>query len=1144
DGAHHVASGAHKVASGAGSAAAGALHQVDGVWKRTVQVLTTRKAKVDEVAPIAKTSYVYYDDEVYDSVLVEKSTGVTYVTQLLFDASVKKYYVYIRWGEKDYKLDGPHETIESAKDAFQLTYKEKFGLEWATRETTVSEKWTYEVKTYETYEEIEYIEEVVEETEVETILKKEKEIVVEDVVVKTETTTTVTEEEVTVEEVTKEVVVAEETDKEIVKEVTIVKETGSTKPAVSKGTSWFRKIATGVATGVAAGAGAVVAGAGAVKDGAHHVASGAGSAAAGALTKVDGVWKRTVQVLTTRKAHVDKVAPIAKTSYVYYDDEVYDAVLTEKSTGITYVTQLLFDSATHKYFVYIRWGEKDYKLDGPHETIESAKDAFQLTYKEKFGVEWSVRETTVSEHWTYEVKTYETFETVEEIEEIVEEAEAEVIIKKEQQLVIEDVEVKTETVTTVTEEEVVLEHTTEKTEVVVETETEKETIKEIVVESGSTKPAVSKGSSWFRKAVGGVAAGVAVVGAAGVGAVVAGAGAVKDGAHHVASGAHKVASGAGSAAAGALHQVDGVWKRTVQVLTTRKAKVDEVAPIAKTSYVYYDDEVYDSVLVEKSTGVTYVTQLLFDASVKKYYVYIRWGEKDYKLDGPHETIESAKDAFQLTYKEKFGLEWATRETTVSEKWTYEVKTYETYEEIEYIEEVVEETEVETILKKEEQVIVKHEDKEEVVENVTTTTTTTTTTEEEEVVVEKTKDVAVTDGEEIIKIVTTVKETGVVAEPAVSKGTSWFRRIASGAGAVASGALEQVDGVWKRTVQVLTTRKAHVDKVAPIAKTSYVYYDDDVYDAVLTEKSTGITYVTQLLFDSATHKYFVYIRWGEKDYKLDGPYETIESAKAAFLVIYKEKFGVEWSVRETTVSEHWSYEVKTYETFEEVEEVEEIVEDYEVKEIVAREQQVVVDSRVISTEQSVSSSHDDTVTRTTVNEVVTQEGAASGSGAGHGGASGFGGSSSFEYHQTQQETKKSTFNLANLPTLNAGIDADTGAAIGVIDLTSGTAETYRELPQHLRPRAWVSLHVGGWQDAPHDLKGFMRLDDQSGQKLMEHARDESIGTSQESTAIDNLSLPEIVGLFAQKLYGHFGEELPSELSMEKLRDLARGVPSRH
>ena len=146
-----------------------------------------------------------------------------------------------------------------------------------------------------------------------------------------------------------------------------------------------------------------------------------------------------------------------------------------------------------------------------------------------------------------------------------------------------------------------------------------------------------------------------------------------------------------------------------------------------------------------------------------------------------------------------------------------------------------------------------------------------------------------------------KESGVVTKPAVSKESSWFRRLASGAGAAASGALTQVDGVWKRTVQVLTTRKAHVDKVCPIAKTSYVYYDDEVYDAVLTEKSTGVTYVTQLLYDTTESVYYVYVRWGETDYKLDGPHKTIEAAKSAFQVTYYDKFGVEWTERETAVN---------------------------------------------------------------------------------------------------------------------------------------------------------------------------------------------------------------------------------------------------
>ncbi|KAF9301887.1 hypothetical protein BG003_002612, partial [Podila horticola] len=220
-------------------------------------------------------------------------------------------------------------------------------------------------------------------------------------------------------------------------------------------------------------------------------------------------------------AHVDAVAPIAETSYVYYDDEVYDSVLTKKSTGVTYITQLLYDTKVKAYYVYVRWGETDYKLDGPHKTIESAKSAFQATYKERFGLEWETRETTVSEQWTYEVKTYETFEEVEYVEEVVEEKEAEIIIKREQETIVsEDVTVHEETTTTTTTEEVVLEHTTETTEVIVEEETQKEKVTEVVIETGVVaKPAASKGTSWFKKAIGAGAAAVAV----GTGAVVAGA---------------------------------------------------------------------------------------------------------------------------------------------------------------------------------------------------------------------------------------------------------------------------------------------------------------------------------------------------------------------------------------------------------------------------------------------------------------------------------------------------------------------------------------------------------------------------------------------------------------------------------------------
>ncbi|KAF9078930.1 hypothetical protein BGX23_005687, partial [Mortierella sp. AD031] len=185
----------------------------------------------------------------------------------------------------------------------------------------------------------------------------------------------------------------------------------------------------------------------------------------------------------------------------------------------------------------------------------------------------------------------------------------------------------------------------------------------------------------------------------------------------------------------------------------------------------------------------------------------------------------------VTYHEKFGVQWQERETTVSERFTYEIQTHETFETVEEFEEVVDEKVAEVIISQERGIVIEEETVQ------TEKSTSTTTTHHEENVSEVAYEVEVVDGEEITKIITTTKETGVVAQPAVTKKTSWFRRLAdgaavaaAGAGAAASGAMTQVDGVWKRSVQVLTTRKAHVDAVAPIAKTSYVYYDDEVYDA--------------------------------------------------------------------------------------------------------------------------------------------------------------------------------------------------------------------------------------------------------------------------------------------------------------------------
>ncbi|KAF9949163.1 hypothetical protein BGZ70_001905, partial [Mortierella alpina] len=79
---------------------------------------------------------------------------------------------------------------------------------------------------------------------------------------------------------------------------------------------------------------------------------------------------------------------------------------------------------------------------------------------------------------------------------------------------------------------------------------------------------------------------------------------------------------------------------------------------------------------------------------------------------------------------------------------------------------------------------------------------------------------------------------------VTQDDSWFLRV------VKSRHLH--DGDWTTTAKVVTTSKAYVDSVCPLAKTAYVYYDDDdVYDSTLTETTSGIAYVTQLIYDRAT-----------------------------------------------------------------------------------------------------------------------------------------------------------------------------------------------------------------------------------------------------------------------------------------------------
>ncbi|KAF9583249.1 hypothetical protein BGW38_009927, partial [Lunasporangiospora selenospora] len=455
----------------------------------------------------------------------------------------------------------------------------------------------------------------------------------------------------------------------------------------------------------------------------------------------------TITSSTTTAAHslVDRVCPIANEVNVYTESESYHTTLTQQATGVNYCTQILYNFVTKTYYVYLRWGESEYTLDGPYENVEVAKTKFSTIYKQTYGVAWEQRKTISTSEWS---TVYHEFETDDHYETYVSDEEEEEVTKK--------------TSTTVT----------------------------------IVKPAVSKETSWFRR----------------------------------------MATGAGGVASVALTQVDGIWKRTFQVVNARKAKVDHVCPIAKESFVYYDEDVYDSVLVEKTTGVTYYTQLIYNSETRLYYVYVRWGESEYKLDGPHKTVELAKSAFQVTYQERFGIEWETRETTVSEKYSYEVQTYETYEEIEEIEEVVEDAEVQIILAREQVVV--EQDKTVINTNIETIVT----------------EVAIADEESKGTIIK--KETGVITKPVVSKETNWFRRIATGTGAVVAGALTQVDGVWKRSVQVVNTRKAKVDHIVEESEAiTIIAREKEIQVEDKTTKTTTATIETkeEVVLEEVTKK---------------------------------------------------------------------------------------------------------------------------------------------------------------------------------------------------------------------------------------------------------------------------------------------------
>ncbi|KAG0013890.1 hypothetical protein BGZ80_010786, partial [Entomortierella chlamydospora] len=387
--------------------------------KKTIVRSTSRTSHdlVDDLCPIADQVIIFKDSDIYHTQLTKNSTGAVYTTQLLYNTVTNTYYVYLRWSETDYTLDGPYESVEVAKTQFKTKYSETFGVSWEERNTVSNTQWSIVHQTLQI--EDDYV--AYESSEDEKDEKDGQTTII------TQTTRTVT------------------------------------KPAVTKETSWLRKAATGAAAAVA-------------------------------LTQAaDGIWRRTTKVVTTQKTPVDKVCPIAKTSYVYYDDDVYDSVLVEKNTGITYVTQLIFDSKTNVYYVYTRWGETDYKLDGPHETIEAAKNAFQLTYKEKYDVEWTQRQTTVPERFIYEFKTYETYETIEDVEDFIDEDEAKAIIATAQQVPVEEVTTRKNVVEELKPQTIIINQPDVTTTTTTTTTTTEET-----VEGEATKPAESKGSLFGR----------------------------------------------------------------------------------------------------------------------------------------------------------------------------------------------------------------------------------------------------------------------------------------------------------------------------------------------------------------------------------------------------------------------------------------------------------------------------------------------------------------------------------------------------------------------------------------------------------------------------------------------------------------------
>ncbi|KAF9198224.1 hypothetical protein BGZ49_001021, partial [Haplosporangium sp. Z 27] len=600
------------------------------------RVITRSRSQtlVDERCPFAEDAVVYKDSEFYHIELTQRSTGLIYTTQLLYNTTTQTYFVYVQWGENDSDMSGPYESAEVAKTHFKDKYREIYGVSWEDRNIT-NPQWAPVQKVFDfTFDDISVIsgDEDAERIKVMTSITSK------------DTTSQVVE---------------------------------TAKPSTHK-ESWFRKLAP---------------------------AAVAGAVADIVLSKDNGSWKKTSNVVTTRKTQVDKVYPGAETSVVYFDkdSDVYNSVVTDNVTGVTYVTQLIYNIETKTYYVYYRYDETNYELK-PYNTLEEAKIGFVENYTEKFNIPWTEHETITSERYTFVPQIYETTEVTEEIEETIDEEEAQSIITQAREVEGSKNEAITtttttytttatssstapETTTTVLEKEDVILKPSESQNVIVETIVVPQNVEktETVVETTTThvtQPVVNKETSWFRKLAPGAEAGVT--------------------------------------ADIVLSKDNDGWKRTTTVVTTRKAEVDEAFPEAKNSVVYFDknDDVYNSVVTDNVTGVTYVTQLIYNIETKTYYVYYRYDETNYELK-PYSTLEEAKVGFVENYTEKFNVPWTEHETVTSERFTVVPQTYQITEVTEDIEEDIEEEEAQSIISRGPEV-------DQTTTTISTSTSTTTT----------------------------------------------------------------------------------------------------------------------------------------------------------------------------------------------------------------------------------------------------------------------------------------------------------------------------------------------------------------------------------------------------------------------------------